>query len=235
MNLTALWNYMQVDMEVDRFSNEMKQSAKRKLLMKNTEILKEQQALFAKTESDVETMNGRLAELTAESQRLAGLLEKLEEEIGDVNNVSEDALEEKLQNAQKLMETMMACERDLIRIRKEADANEKNQTDIKRRAAKVKTEYDAVKKEYDVEFAKDKIKLKQLKDNAEKEAAKLDKADLEKYKSIKQHCTPPMARLINNQCTGCFMTLPIGTLREIKMSGEAHTCDNCGRLLYPQD
>ncbi len=235
MNLTALWNYMQVDLEADRFGSEMKQSAKRKLLMKDTEILKEQQALFAKAESEIEAMNAHLAELTAESQRLAGLLNQFEAEIGNVEDIGEDQLEEKILNAQKLMDTMIACERDLARVRKEADANDKNQTEIKRRAAKVKTEYDAVKKEYDIEFANDKIRLKQLRDAAEKEAAKLDKADLEKYRQIKLHCTPPMAKLLNNQCTGCFMTLPIGTLREIKASGEAHTCDNCGRLLYPQD
>ena len=66
----------------------------------------------------------------------------------------------------------------------------------------------------------------------EKEAAKLDKADLEKYRQIKLHCTPPMAKLVNGQCSGCFMSLPSATLLEISKGERIVECDNCGRILY---
>ena len=235
MDLAALWNYMQFDMEADRFGNEMKNSEKRKKLLKQTEFLKEQQTRFAKIESEIGDMEGKSAACKQEAERLGKLLEEMTAQLGSVDNMDSEEVAEKLKSAEKLLSAYEKCEQELAALRAEADGAERTQVEIKRRAAKVKSEYDEVKKLYDVEFAADKLKLKELKDTAEREAAKLDPADLERYKAIKRHCNPPIARLVNNQCTGCFMTLSVGTLREIKSSGEAITCDNCGRLLYAAD
>ena len=235
MDLAALWNYMQIDMEAEKFSNDMRNSEKRRKLLKQTEFLKEQQARFAKIENEITSMDQKSAEYRQESERLNKLLEEMTEKLGDVSAMTSEEVEEKLKSAEKLLNAYENCEAELAKLRSEADTAERTQIEIKRRAAKVKSEYDEIKKLYDVEFANDKLKLKELRDNVEKEAEKLDKGDLERYKAIKQHCNPPIAKLVNNQCTGCFMTLPVGTLREIKASNEPHTCDNCGRLLYPQD
>ncbi|MBQ9408286.1 MAG: hypothetical protein IJU28_02685 [Clostridia bacterium] len=235
MDLAALWNYMQIDMEAEKFSNDMRNSEKRKKLLKQTEFLKEQQARFAKIENEITSMDQKSAEYRQESERLNKLLEEMTEKLGDVSAMTSEEVEEKLKSAEKLLNAYENCEAELAKLRSEADTAERTQIEIKRRAAKVKSEYDEIKKLYDVEFANDKLKLKELRDNVEKEAEKLDKGDLERYKAIKQHCNPPIAKLVNNQCTGCFMTLSVGTLREIKASGEAITCDNCGRLLYTVD
>lgn len=235
MDLAALWNYMQIDMEAEKFSNDMRNSEKRRKLLKQTEFLKEQQARFAKIENEITSMDQKSAEYRQESERLNKLLEEMTEKLGDVSAMTSEEVEEKLKSAEKLLNAYENCEAELAKLRSEADTAERTQIEIKRRAAKVKSEYDEIKKLYDVEFANDKLKLKELRDNVEKEAEKLDKGDLERYKAIKQHCNPPIAKLVNNQCTGCFMTLSVGTLREIKASGEAITCDNCGRLLYTVD
>ena len=102
-------------------------------------------------------------------------------------------------------------------------------------AAKAKAEYDRVKVEYDKEYTEDNDKLKDLRQKVADEAAKLDSQDYEQYKSIKSHVTPPMALLMNNQCSGCFMSLSIGTIRDMKDTGKVTLCDNCGRILYTKD
>ena len=51
-------------------------------------------------------------------------------------------------------------------------------------------------------------------------------------RAIKPHCTPPMAKLVDGQCGGCFMSLPSATLRELKLGEKTVECDNCGRILY---
>ena len=71
--------------------------------------------------------------------------------------------------------------------------------------------------------------------DGEAEEKKTDPADLEKYKSIKAHVTPPMAKMMNNQCSGCFMALPLGTLRDLKSGEHMVTCDNCGRIIYIEE
>jgi len=232
MNLAALWNYMQVDIEADRFSQEMRQSPKRKMLVKQSEQLKEFQAGNAKIDAEIEVMNARSAEITAEYERLTNLIEEYQANLGNVDEMSEEEVAEKIKPIEKLFATLEAYERELQKLSKDSLNADKHQSELKIRAAKLKQQYDALKAEYDVEFVADKKKLAVLKSKVEKEAAKLDPADLEKYKQIKQHVTPPIAKLLNNQCTGCFMAVPVGTLREMKTSSEGHVCDNCGRLLY---
>ena len=235
MNLNALWNYMQYDLEADKFRSEMNQSPKRKLLLKHTEFLKEQQARFAKSEADINAIGEKLEELSAEIERLSALIQETIATLTSADANNGDDIAAKLKIADKQVATLESYEKELNRLRKEAESTERNQIQIKRNAAKAKGEYDAVKAEYDKEFATDKVKLKQLKDTAEKEAAKLAPEDLERYKQIKAHCTPPISKVVNNQCTGCFMTLSVGTLRDIKDSGKVIACDNCGRLLYTED
>ena len=58
---------------------------------------------------------------------------------------------------------------------------------------------------------------------------------LARYRAIKQQCTPPMARLSDNQCCGCFVQLPSATMRAIKEGNAVVECDNCGRILYCED
>ena len=55
---------------------------------------------------------------------------------------------------------------------------------------------------------------------------------LERYKVIRQHSMPPIAKLIGGQCTGCNMALPSAVSRRIAEGKELVECDNCGRILY---
>ena len=232
MNLAELWNYMQLDLEADKFKADMAQSEKRKQLIKLTDALKELQGLYAKMEARVEASAARIDELAQECERLTGLMNAMTADAGDVSTLDDAQVTEKLDAAQKLLVQIEDCEKEIARIRHDSESDDKKMREVRVRAAKAKAEYGTLKAEYDVEFARDKVTLKQLRDKADKAAADLNSADFERYKQIKQHCTPPISKLVNNQCTGCFMTLPQATLREIKNSDTVHTCDNCGRLLY---
>lgn len=232
MNLAELWNYMQLDLEADKFKADMAQNEKRKQLIKLNDTLKELQGTYAKIEARVEASASRISELGEECERLSGLMNAMTADMDSISTLDDAQVAEKLDAAQKLLSQIDECEKEIARIRHESEADDKRMRDVRVRAAKAKADYGTLKAEYDVEFAKDKITLKQMRDKADKAATTLDSADFERYKQIKQHCTPPISKLVNNQCTGCFMTLPQATLREIKNSDTVHTCDNCGRLLY---
>ena len=67
---------------------------------------------------------------------------------------------------------------------------------------------------------------------ASKEACVQDLAELlAKYRAIKLHTTPPVARLYGSQCGGCNMSLPQVTLRKFKNDVQYIECENCGRLI----
>jgi len=235
MNLEALWNYMQVEKEADKFENEMRQSPKRQLLLKHRNLLKELQGNIAKLEADVSAMSDRLDALKEEYARLSDLVIQHKEKLEKEPPATSEEIKERLDALTKLIDTLSRYEQEITRISRDADNKDHQQKNIRVRAAKTKAEFDAVKAEYDKEFAADTVKLKSLRAKVEAEAAKLDNSDLERYKSIQSHVTPPMARLMDNQCSGCFMSLSIGTIGKIKNSSDVTVCDNCGRILYAMD
>ena len=81
MQLDALWNYMQFDMEADRFENGMRKSPNRLKLLKQRDFLLEQQNNMKKVESNVAVMSDRLAAMQDEANRLQGVLNKLVDDL----------------------------------------------------------------------------------------------------------------------------------------------------------
>ena len=232
MQLDDLWNFMQVDVEADKFENQMRLSPNRQKLLKQRNFILEQQNNMKKLEADVAVMQDRLAAVEDEAQRLSGVLSGMVEELETNPPATIEESDRRAEAAQRLADTLTRYEQELAKMRKDAEARDRQQKEIRVRAARTKQEYDQLKTVYDEEFKRDQQTLKSMRANIEKEAAKLDQALLSRYRAIKQHCTPPMAKLVDGQCGGCFMSLPSATLRELKLGEKTVECDNCGRILY---
>ncbi len=235
MQLEKLWQFMQVDMEADRFEAKIRQSEKRQKLLKQRNFLMDQQNNMKKLESDVAAMADRLEAVRDDAERLQKVLTGLMEELESNPPTSEEEANARMEPVQKLMDNLTRYEQELSKMRKDAEVKDRQQREIRVRAAKTKQEFDQLKKEYDVEFKQDTATLKEMRARTEQESGKIEADLLEKYRTIKQHCTPPMAKLIDGQCSGCFMSLPSATLLAIKEQGKLVTCDNCGRILYAED
>ena len=232
MQLDELWNFMQVDVEADKFENQMRLSPNRQKLLKQRNFILEQQNNMKKLEADVAVMQDRLAAVEDEAQRLSGVLSGMVEELETNPPATVEESDRRAEAAQRLADTLTRYEQELAKMRKDAEARDRQQKEIRVRAARTKQEYDQLKTVYDEEFKRDQQTLKSMRANIEKEAAKLDQALLSRYRAIKRHCTPPMAKLVDGQCGGCFMSLPSATLRELKLGEKTVECDNCGRILY---
>ena len=235
MQLEKLWQFMQVDMEADRFEAKIRQSEKRQKLLKQRNFLMDQQNNMKKLESDVAAMSDRLEAVRDDAERLQKVLTGLMEELESNPPTSEEEANARMEPVQKLMDNLTRYEQELSKMRKDAEVKDRQQREIRVRAAKTKQEFDQLKQEYDVEFKQDTATLKEMRARTEQESGKIEPDLLEKYRTIKQHCTPPMAKLIDGQCSGCFMSLPSATLLAIKEEGKLVTCDNCGRILYAED
>ena len=235
MQLDKLWQFMQVDMEADKFEAKIRQSEKRQKLLKQRNFLMDQQNNMKKLESDVAAMTDRLEAVRDDAERLQKVLTGLMEELESNPPTSEEEANARMEPVQKLMDNLTRYEQELSKMRKDAEVKDRQQREIRVRAAKTKQEFDLLKKEYDVEFKQDTATLKEMRARTEQESGKIEPDLLEKYRTIKQHCTPPMAKLIDGQCSGCFMSLPSATLLAIKEQAKLVTCDNCGRILYAED
>lgn len=232
MQLDTLWQFMQVDMEADGFETRMRQSANRQKLIKQRDFLKDQQANMKKLENDVAVMQDRLEAVKDEAARLEKALAAQAEALSANPPANVEEAQKQAEAVQKLLDTLTRYEQELQKMRKDADVKDRQQKEIRVRAAKTKQEFDQLKVAYDKEFKADTVKLQKMRERTEQEAKKIDPALLSKYRSIKQHCTPPMAKLVNGQCSGCFMSLPSATLLDIRSGSRIVECDNCGRILY---
>lgn len=235
MQLEKLWQFMQVDMEADRFETKIRQSEKRQTLLKQQNFLLEQQKNMARLQGEVAAMTDRLEAVRDESERLQKQLSALTQDLEANPPKSAEEADARMAPVKKLLETLTLYEQELTKIHKDANIRDRQQRDIRVSAARTKESYDALKAEYDVEFKRDRAQLKKMRERTEREATKLDATLLERYRAIKQHCTPPMAKLINGQCSGCFMSLPSATLLKLKESDALICCDNCGRILYNEE
>lgn len=236
MQLDLLWKFMQVDMQADRFENEMRQAPNRQKLLKHRNFLVEQQNNMKRIEAEVATMCDRMEAVSDEAQRLEGLVQAQANATESIAAENIDEIEKQMAQLQKLVDSLAHYEQELSKMRKDAEVRDRQQKEIRVRAAKAKAEYDQIKQVYDGEFKRDSAQLQAYKADAEREAGKLDAALVARYRSIKQHVTPPMAMLAGDQCGGCYMTLPSATLKQIQEGDKIVECDNCGRILYvPSD
>lgn len=226
-----LWQYQQVDMELDQYEKEMRASSNRKELLKHREFLLEQQSVLKKIEADVEIMSDRMEALADEITRLSG--SAAEAAAHFEANRPEDLEEAKKQIAsiQKLLTTISRYEAELTKMRKDSEARDRQQREVRVRAAKARAEFDRIKVIYDEEFKAASVKLDELKKKVAKEAEGIDPALIEKYKSIKRHAAMPITRLHDDRCGGCNMQLSAADRDKVRSGQPYVECENCGRII----
>ena len=226
-----LWKYQQVDMELDRYEKEMRGNSNRKELLKHRDFLLEQQNVLKKIETDVEVMSDRMEALADEIKRLSG---SVAEATANFENNRPDNLEDvkkQMASIQKLISTITRYEAELAKMRKDSEARDRQQREVRVRAAKARAEFDRIKVIYDEEYKVAAVKLEALKKNVAKEAQGIDPQLLEKYKAIKRHAAPPITRLHDDRCGGCNMQLSAADKDKVRSGQPYVECENCGRII----
>jgi len=231
MQLDLLWNYMQYDMEAERFEAAMRNAPDRIKLLKQRDFLLEQQNSVKRIEREIDTMKDRMAAIQYEITRLQGLLDSQCKAFEENPPQTLEEIEKQRIATQRLVDSLQHYVQELSRMRKDSDQRDRMQKDIRLRYARTKAEYDDLKKKYEIEFSRDKAKLAELKARAEAEGAHMDAQMMARYRSVKQHVTPPMAQLNGNRCGCCNMSMPAAVMSEVG-SGKIVECDNCGRILF---
>jgi len=232
MRLDLLWNYMKFDMEVEKFENEMRQSQNRQKLIKQRDFLLNQQNNIKKIEAEIAAMSDRLEAVRDDADRLEKLMRNQVDELNAAPPEDYDVIRRHVSALEKLEDTFARYEHELNKMRKDGETRDRQQKDIRLRAARTKAEFDQLKIAYDEEFKRDSVKLNQLKAEAAKEGKAVYKELMERYNAIKQHVTPPIALLNGDRCGGCNMALPAATLRQVRSDDSVTECDNCGRILH---
>lgn len=226
-----LWQYQQVDMELDQYEKEMRGNSNRKELLKHRDFLLEQQNVLKKIEADVEIMGDRIEALADEIKRLNGSVEAATANF-EANRPTElEEAKQQIAAIQKLIATISRYESELAKMRKDSEARDRQQREVRVRAAKARAEFDRIKVIYDAEYKTASVKLEELRAKVAKEAQGIEPELLEKYKAIKRHSTPPITRIHEDRCGGCNMQLPAADKNKIRTGAPYVECENCGRII----
>ena len=226
-----LRKYQEVDMELDTYEREMRGSKNRKELLRLREFLLEQQAALKKIGEDVDVMSDRLEALSDEVTRLNGAVASAVQLFEAHKPEDEAQAEEQLTALQKLTGTISRYESEIAKLRKDAEARDRQQKEIRVRSAKARAEFDRLKSVYDEEYKQASVRQAELRARVEEEEKGLEPALLQKYKAIKKHTSPPITNLHDGRCGGCNMQLPAADMNRILTGEPFIECENCGRII----
>ena len=229
-----LWKYQQVDMELDQYEKEMRGNSNRKELLKHRDFLLEQQNVLKKIESDVEVMSDRMEALADEIKRLSGSVAEATANFEANRPDNLEDVKKQMASIQKLIATITRYESELAKMRKDSEARDRQQREVRVRAAKARAEFDRIKVIYDEEYKVAAVKLEELKRKVAREAEGIAPDLLEKYKAIKRHAAPPITRLHDDRCGGCNMQLSAADKDKVRSGVPYVECENCGRIILIQ-
>lgn len=230
--LEILWKYQELDLLMDQYGLDQKNSDLRQKLLKLKNYLVKQEEYLVRLDSEAGRKNSFYNKIQNEcdsiSKAIKEEMEKLESsEITDVSD-----LEDMSRAGLIMRDRLMKKEEELKRLLKEIEVFQKKLDDIRVKVARAKKEYADVKKDYDKEvlmLQQDYTKTKEQRDNL---GSGIDKVLLAKYKNIKASKSPVISLMDNNQCGGCFMSLASLVVQNVKDRKRIIECENCGRILY---
>lgn len=228
--LDLLWDYQQADVEVDNIKRDIARSPQRLKLLKLRDSIKEQQAFLVTLENELAAMLDRLDVLKEVVEMKSEQLDQVQEKVNSRPATDAKTAREYVAETTKLLNELNEYDAEAKRIKRDAQEREKRQHDIRRMAVKIKMEFDALRDEYNVEYEEKSRKLEELKALAEEKAKLVEPEWMEKYNRVKQHSVPPIAKLVNDRCSGCNMGFPSSDLTAIK-AGKDVECETCGRMI----
>lgn len=228
----ALWAYQVEDMKADAIALAIKRSPTRQKLEKARDFILDRQKQYKQIEEDIGAMVDRKDIIAQAIVRSKEQLDSLQKRFEAAPPTTSDEVKSLLAEVSRCRDTIRQYEVEISRIVKETDANEKLQRSVRLDAANAKKSFDQLKADYEEESKSKKEDLENQRAKAKEVMDQVDPALLEEYETIKKHISPPVARLIHGQCSGCNTSLPSAILSKIK-SGTLVECETCGRMIIP--
>ena len=237
--LAMLWQYQVEDRKADKLEQELSRSPLRQKM--NTINSVNRQEREEEYGDQYKQMEEQVAILSDRKDAIRDAITRCEEQLRHLQSRFEqnpptelDDTKALLSEVNRFLETIGSYEQEMKRMAKDANDYDQKERSLRRDAIKLKEEFDNLKKQYDKESPEKEAALKAQKAIVAKKGEGISPELLARYHEIKKRITPPLARLINNQCSGCNMSLPSAVLSRVtSANGEIVECESCGRLLIP--
>lgn len=230
--LELLWNLQKHDHKLDYINSQIDKVGKSKFnetvsadIINLEDSIKKGKDNLIKSDAKVRKGYIKLKELNYQ-------LSEIEKDLYGGNITDLKQLDFMDKESKRLREEINYCELEILSLMEEVERIKKDIEDIEIQHGEM------IK-----EFKKHKLKTKNLEDrlieekNQEKEALKkitikIKKEFLEVYYNIKNNKGSALAKINNNECSGCHMIISMYLMDKVKNEEELHLCEHCGRILY---
>lgn len=233
--LETVLHYQEVEQKKQEVETGLRTTPAYRECIKLSQELKQSQATAAKLGQELENNVKLLERMTAKEQSLTERTE-LENDDWDIMKNDEEStaaeMAELFGDMDQINKDMTALSREIKRLFAEVDkAIEEYQ--------RIGSEYKAAKKRYDeckatVEQERQEASNKLAEIDAElaEIAKEADPAIFEKYKRAAKHYPDALVPVTADKCSGCKMSIPLGTLKKLEQEDYTVECENCGRVMY---
>ena len=233
--MDTLWQYYEAAQKVDQLDARVKSTPQRTQLNKLHVFLSEQQGLISTTQKQIESRQKAVKRLDTQFDEIRRQYELEASEFHIMEN-DEQCTAAEMAECRKalsaLLDQVTASRKDLFDTINWIEQATAQYKDIYAKAGKAKREYDTVRAECEKELAQAQPEIEAAKVEAERLRAKVDETLLKRYDIVKTHHAVPMAKVANNQCGGCNMSLPTSVVKRVNSGTDIVECENCGRILY---
>lgn len=235
--LDALWEYQQAELALEKVEARIKTTPSRQKLNKLHAFLSEQQTLIASIQKQIDARRASVDKLAAQVDEFE---HRYELELSEFTVMERDEectaaeMTESRRSLEGLLSQVDSARRDLYDTLAWIEKATADYKETYAKAGKAKKEYDAVRKQCEDEIAAAQPELDAAQAAAQKCRSTVDPVLLKKYDAVKTHHAAPMAKVENNQCGGCNMSLPTATVKCVAAGTGLVECENCGRILYTQ-
>lgn len=233
--LDALWEYQQAELALKKVESRIKTTPSRQKLNKLHAFLSEQQSLITNIQKQIEVRRASVDKLAAQIEDFE---HKYELELSEFHMMEGDEectaaeMAESRHALEGLLSQVDTARRDLYDTLVWIEKATADYKETFTKAGKAKKEYDAIRKQCEDEIAAAQPEVDAASAVAAKLRSAVDPLLLKKYDGIKRYHAAPVAKVENNQCGGCNMSLPTATIKRVAAGTALVECENCGRILY---
>ncbi len=233
--LDALLAYQEADMEVDKFDTELRNTQEYKRYAKVKNYIAEQRRVLTQMTRSLETRRNQVAIAKEHADLLQQRYEDGLKKYESVDKTNLAEIERFRTYFEQLHSRLAQERREFTEVVNTLAKEDATLNDMRIKLARASREYEELKATLDALIQEQKPEKEAAEQKAQALAKKVDPALLERYAVIKRGVTMPVARVVDNRCTGCNMELSVVLLRKLKENDEPVECENCGRLLIPTE
>lgn len=230
MNL--LWAFQTEDMKADRLDREIRRSPLRQKMENDRTQYMEKQKQHKQIQEQIAQMADRKDAIRDALSRAQDQLNALQSRYDAAPPSDLDNIRSMMSEVSRCLETISRYEKEMDKIADRVRECDKRADVIRREGARLRSEFEQLKAQYDEEMPPKKALLDAQRAVVEEKKAEIPPVILAQYLEVKRRISPPLARLNIDQCSGCNTSLPSAVLHSVRNASDTLvTCVSCGRII----